>query len=95
MLALGDYLDAKCHACIGGTLVAADKLKLQETTHVVVGTPGRVFDMINRKALCKFIVSVTIFSNKNTLLVPAPNMKKWHFWKLFVLDSIFYAIHHT
>lgn len=50
VLALGDYLGAQCHACIGGTLVRDDMRKLEAGSHVVVGTPGRVYDMINRKA---------------------------------------------
>lgn len=55
VLALGDYMDAQCHACIGGTNVREDLRKLQMGVHVVVGTPGRVFDMINRRALSKFL----------------------------------------
>eukprot|EP00004_Rigifila_ramosa_P018421 TRINITY_DN4582_c0_g1_i1.p1 TRINITY_DN4582_c0_g1~~TRINITY_DN4582_c0_g1_i1.p1 ORF type:complete len:412 (+),score=112.26 TRINITY_DN4582_c0_g1_i1:35-1237(+) len=49
--ALGDYMGARCHACVGGTNVRADMDKLQEGVHIVVGTPGRVYDMINRRAL--------------------------------------------
>ena len=51
MIALGDYMDAECHACIGGTNVRADIAKLEMGQHVVVGTPGRVHDMIARNAL--------------------------------------------
>ncbi|KAL5476226.1 hypothetical protein EMCRGX_G026142 [Ephydatia muelleri] len=51
VIALGDYMHADCHACIGGTNIKADMTKLERGQHVVVGTPGRVFDMINRKAL--------------------------------------------
>lgn len=51
VIALGDYMDAECHACIGGTNVREDLMKLNMGVHVVVGTPGRVFDMINRDAL--------------------------------------------
>jgi translation initiation factor 4A len=51
VIALGDYLNVDCHACVGGTAVREDMAKLQEGPHVVVGTPGRVFDMINRGAL--------------------------------------------
>jgi len=51
VLALGDYMQAMCHACIGGTNVREDIRKLENGVHVVVGTPGRVFDMINRRAL--------------------------------------------
>eukprot|EP00933_Yihiella_yeosuensis_P066198 TRINITY_DN7033_c0_g1_i3.p1 TRINITY_DN7033_c0_g1~~TRINITY_DN7033_c0_g1_i3.p1 ORF type:complete len:392 (+),score=96.33 TRINITY_DN7033_c0_g1_i3:98-1273(+) len=50
-LALGDYLQVKCHACIGGTSVRDDIDKLKEGQHMVVGTPGRVFDMCSKRHL--------------------------------------------
>ncbi|EER15946.1 eukaryotic translation initiation factor 4A, putative [Perkinsus marinus ATCC 50983] len=48
---LADFLDIRCHACIGGTAVREDIEKLREGQHVVVGTPGRVFDMANKRHL--------------------------------------------
>merc|ERR1712238_277609 len=51
VIALGDYMSLKVHACVGGTAVRDDIRTLQGGVHVVVGTPGRVFDMINRRAL--------------------------------------------
>jgi len=51
VLALGVYMQVQCHACIGGTNVRDDMKKLESGQHVVVGTPGRVYDMINRRAL--------------------------------------------
>ncbi|KAF9192809.1 translation initiation factor eIF4A [Haplosporangium sp. Z 767] len=51
VIALGDFMKVKCHACIGGTNVRDDMKILQDGAQVVVGTPGRVFDMINRGAL--------------------------------------------
>lgn len=42
-----------CHACIGGTNVREDQRRLEVGTHVVVGTPGRVHDMIQRRSLRK------------------------------------------
>lgn len=51
MIALGDYMDASCHVCIGGTAVREDMKKLSDGQQVVVGTPGRVKDMIGRDAL--------------------------------------------
>ncbi|KAF5378327.1 hypothetical protein D9615_008723 [Tricholomella constricta] len=51
VIALGDYMNIESHACVGGTNVREDMAKLQEGVHVVVGTPGRVYDMINRRAL--------------------------------------------
>eukprot|EP00804_Cyclotella_cryptica_P006612 CCRYP_008578-RF/>CCRYP_008578-RF protein AED:0.22 eAED:0.22 QI:217/1/1/1/0.4/0.33/6/1369/414 len=51
VIALGDYMDLQVHACVGGTAVRDDIRTLQGGVHVVVGTPGRVYDMINRRAL--------------------------------------------
>jgi len=48
-LALGDYMKIKCHCCIGGTSVREDIDKLKEGQHMVVGTPGRVFDMLSKR----------------------------------------------
>jgi len=48
---LGDYLNVRVHACIGGTRVRDDVTRLQAGVHVVVGTPGRVYDMLCRRAL--------------------------------------------
>jgi len=50
-LALGDYQKVRCHACIGGTSVRDDIDKLREGQHLVVGTPGRVYDMIGKRHL--------------------------------------------
>jgi translation initiation factor 4A len=61
VMALGDYMDTRCHACIGGTAVREDLHRLSQGVQVVVGTPGRVFDMINRRALSEsFVVCVLL-----------------------------------
>ena len=46
-------MNVKCFACIGGTNVAVGINKLKEGQHVIVGTPGRVFDMLSRGLLGK------------------------------------------
>jgi len=50
-LVLGQYQDVKCHACVGGASVRPDIDKLRKGQHLVVGTPGRVFDMIAKRHL--------------------------------------------
>jgi len=50
-LALGDYLKVRCHACSGGTAIRDDFEKLKEGQQLIVGTPGRVFDMIQKRHL--------------------------------------------
>jgi translation initiation factor 4A len=48
---LGDCMKIDCMACIGGTRRADDMRRLASGVHCVVGTTGRVFDMINCRAL--------------------------------------------
>lgn len=43
ILALGDFMNVQCHACIGGTNLGEDVRKLDYGQHVVSGTPGRVY----------------------------------------------------
>ena len=62
MRALGDYLQVKCHACVGGTSVREDARILGAGVHVVVGTPGRVYDMLRRRSLRADSIKVGIFS---------------------------------
>ena len=51
VLALGEYLNVRCHACFGGTSVRDDIDKFQDGLHIVVGTPGRVFEMLSKRHL--------------------------------------------
>mmetsp|Transcript_48757 Transcript_48757/g.89931 ORF Transcript_48757/g.89931 Transcript_48757/m.89931 type:complete len:394 (+) Transcript_48757:63-1244(+) len=48
VLALGDYCNVRTHACIGGTNMKESIARLREGQHVVVATPGRVYDMISK-----------------------------------------------
>jgi len=47
-VALGDRMGARCHACIGGTARREDVAALRAGQHVIVGTPGRIFDLIEK-----------------------------------------------
>ncbi|KAL9179924.1 hypothetical protein ACHAXT_007894 [Thalassiosira profunda] len=58
---LGDFMNAKCHACIGGKSLGEDRKTLQQGVQVISGTPGRVYDLIKRgdlltRALKAFII---------------------------------------
>jgi translation initiation factor 4A len=48
---LGTYMNITSHACVGGTAIREDINKVQQGVQVVVGTPGRVNDMVHRGAL--------------------------------------------
>jgi len=68
VLALGDYLHVRCHSCIGGTRVRDDINELQKGVHVVVGTPGRVYDMICRRVLASKKIKVFILDEADEML---------------------------
>jgi len=68
VVALGDYMGANCHACIGGTDIKTDLAKLDSGCHVVVGTPGRVFDMIKRGALRTRSIKMFVLDEADEML---------------------------
>jgi translation initiation factor 4A len=65
---IGDYMKIKCHACIGGTVVREDIRILEQGVHVVVGTPGRVFDMMQRKHLSTNYLKIFILDEADEML---------------------------
>jgi translation initiation factor 4A len=65
---IGDYLNVVCHACIGGTKVSDDIDMLRRGVHIVVGTPGRVFDMIDRRALDARSVKIFVLDEADEML---------------------------
>lgn len=40
-----------CHACIGGVHIREDIKQLEAGAQVVVGTPGRIHDILKRSIL--------------------------------------------
>ncbi|VDO92855.1 unnamed protein product [Soboliphyme baturini] len=66
--ALSDYMDIDCHACIGGTNVIDDVRRLEMGSQVVVGTPGRVHDMIQRKALRTNGIKIFVLDEADEML---------------------------
>ena len=68
LLALGDYMNVQCHACIGGTNVGEDIRKLDYGQHVVSGTPGRVADMIRRRNLRTRNIKMLVLDEADELL---------------------------
>ncbi|BFZ55882.1 translation initiation factor eIF4A [Savitreella phatthalungensis] len=68
LIAIGDFMDVECHACIGGTNVRDDMKALQEGPHVIVGTPGRVHDMIQRRALRTDHVKMFVLDEADEML---------------------------
>jgi len=68
VLALGNYMNVQCHTCTGGTSVGEDIRKLEYGQHVVLGTPGRVFDMIRRRSLRTRNIKILVLDEADDLL---------------------------
>jgi len=66
--ALGVFLKAKIHLCTGGTQVSEDKKSLKEGVHIVVGTPGRIRDMMNRQILDASYLKMLIIDEADEML---------------------------
>ena len=68
VVAIGDFMNIECHACIGGTNVRDDMKALQDGPQVVVGTPGRVQDMIQRRVLKTADIKLFILDEADEML---------------------------
>jgi translation initiation factor 4A len=68
VVALGDYMNIECHACVGGTDVRQDMQILQNGVQIVVGTPGRVYDMIKRQALRSETIKIFCLDEADEML---------------------------
>lgn len=58
----------KCHACVGGTSVREDARILSSGVHVVVGTPGRVYDMLRRRNLRADSIKMFVLDEADEML---------------------------
>lgn len=68
VVAISEYAKVTCHACIGGTAIRDDVRILQDGVQVVVGTPGRVQDMIQRRALRTDNVKIFVLDEADEML---------------------------
>lgn len=65
LLALGDYMNVQCHACIGGTNVGEDIRKLDYGQHIVTGTPGRVYGIYFVLFFWYIIINLDMIRRRN------------------------------
>ena len=65
---LGSFLEITCVLVVGGTEVKKNRMELKNGCHVVVGTPGRVNDLINRKSLQTEFLKMLIVDEADEML---------------------------
>jgi ATP-dependent RNA helicase len=68
LLSLGDFMNVQCHACIGGKSIGEDIRRLDFGVQVVSGTPGRVYDMIQRKNLRTRNIKMLVIDEADEML---------------------------
>ena len=61
-------MGVKVHACVGGTVVREDIKTLKGGVHVVVGTPGRVFDMMKKGFLKTDYLRIFVLDEADEML---------------------------
>jgi len=66
--AIGNYLGVKSHLSMGGTHVLEDRKRLQEGVHFVVGTPGRICDLLKREFLVPNHLKVLVMDEADEML---------------------------
>ncbi len=65
---LADFMNVKIHGFVGGTSIRNDMKALHEGVHVAVGTPGRVKDVIQRRALVLDHVKLFVLDEADEML---------------------------
>jgi len=65
---LSAYMGLKVHGCMGGTNIQQGIQKLRGGVHVIVGTPGRVADMISRGHINLTTIKVFILDEADEML---------------------------
>lgn len=68
MVCLGEFVKANIYCCTGGTSIGVDKKNLREGVHIVVGTPGRVCDMMKRGFLKTEHLKMMVFDEADEML---------------------------
>ena len=68
MHTIGEKTGVKVHVSCGGTDVRQDSKMLKQGVHVVVGTPGRIVDMMKRKFLLTDYIKICVIDEADEML---------------------------
>ena len=65
---IGSYCNIKVVTCIGGQRVLSDEDNLKQGVHIVVGTPGRIYHMINNGSISLNHMKLLIIDEADAML---------------------------
>ena len=66
--ALSEYIGISCYCATGGTPIRDDLKALEKGAQFIVGTPGRVYDLMSRRALGREYIKVLIMDEADQML---------------------------
>lgn len=64
---LGKYMKIKTALCVGGSNVDAN-IQSAKNSHVIIGTPGRIYDLLDRKSIDAKKISILVMDEADVLL---------------------------
>jgi translation initiation factor 4A len=65
---LSNYLNVTINLSVGGTMIKENIEELKRRPHIVIGTPGRVLDMINKNYINRSTIKMLILDEADELL---------------------------
>jgi translation initiation factor 4A len=65
---IGDFLNLKIHTSIGGTRPQEEERILKRGVHIVIGTPGRLYDVLNRGVMESSEIKTCILDEADEML---------------------------
>lgn len=68
MTSIGKKMLAICHLSVGGTSSVEDEKNLRNGVHIVIGTPGRIYDMMKKGAINGEKVKMIILDEADEML---------------------------
>lgn len=66
--ALGEFMGIIAYSATGGTPIRDDLKAIERGVHFVVGTPGRIYDLMTRRALSRDMIRVLILDEADQML---------------------------
>ena len=65
---LGEFMGITAYSATGGTPIRDDLKAIERGVHFVVGTPGRIYDLMTRRALSRDMIRVLILDEADQML---------------------------
>ena len=65
---LSEYMGISCYCATGGTPIREDLKALEKGAQLIVGTPGRVYDLMSRRALARDHIKVLVLDEADQML---------------------------